>query len=608
MAATASRRLLTVADVAGMLAVDPATVKRWAASGRLPSLKIGGVRRFDPDVVDAFVQGGEEDAAAAVSLPAGAADPLAEMAKLIGLSPRAAALRPDLAARFEVVPAGEHVARFAETYCRHTQLVPGGPDLGSPFRLELFQREWLDEGLEVDAAGRRVYSTLGLIEPRKNGKTSGTGVLSLYMASPADGEHRPKVIQAAGSKGQAGELFDQTTAFVDDPLYGSSLLRALFLPLRSVISCPAVGGEIERVAGDGDLNHSLNPHVVAADELHVWKTPKQRENWKALTSAQGARTDPLVVFLTTEGEGDDNVLAETLERVQKDPATEIEARHVGLTVFRNRPARMLIYRYAIAESATVGDLDAFVAANPAPWRTRDRLARDLADPMLDEQTKLRLYGNRRAQPERKWIATETWARLRDPAGDPADVEWIPSGSVVAAGGDAAITHDTTAIGWACPLEDGRVKVRARVWSVRERAAHHVFVPGGRLDNEDAEEFVSDELAARYGLRGVAVDPRYLATEARHLSAQGVVVVELTQSSAPMADAWQSFYRAVKEGRILHDGDPVLTAHVSAAVGRQTPRGWKVSKADEEKPIDALVAVVMAHWLAESELPLPWVAA
>jgi phage terminase large subunit-like protein len=165
------------------------------------------------------------------------------------------------------------------------------------------------------------------------------------------------------------------------------------------------------------------------------------------------------------------------------------------------------------------------------------------------------------------------------------------------GADAAITHDTTAIGWAHRREDGKVMVRARVWSVREAVAHHVFVAGGRLDNEDAEVFVTDSLAARYAVQELAYDPRYFESEASALSDAGLVVASLEQASKPMADAWQLFFKAMEEGSIVHDGDPVLAAHVAAATGRQTERGWKVSKLDAARPIDALVAVVMAHYRA-----------
>ena len=125
---------------------------------------------------------------------------------------------------------GPHFAAFTERYCRHTMHVPEGPPVGSPFVLEPPQRAFWNEALEFDPyTGRRIYSRAGKKVSRKNGKTTELGAFGLYAGGPFDGEHRPTVILAAGSKDQAGELRDQTAAFVDDPAGGSPLLRAMFV-------------------------------------------------------------------------------------------------------------------------------------------------------------------------------------------------------------------------------------------------------------------------------------------------------------------------------------------------------------------------------------------
>lgn len=42
------KRLLTVPEVAEILNVTPITVWRWIYEGKIPSLKVGGTRRFSP--------------------------------------------------------------------------------------------------------------------------------------------------------------------------------------------------------------------------------------------------------------------------------------------------------------------------------------------------------------------------------------------------------------------------------------------------------------------------------------------------------------------------------------------------------------------------------
>ena len=58
-----SERLLTPGEVAALFRVDPKTVTRWAASGRISSIRTpGGHRRFRESEVRALL-GGEATAA-----------------------------------------------------------------------------------------------------------------------------------------------------------------------------------------------------------------------------------------------------------------------------------------------------------------------------------------------------------------------------------------------------------------------------------------------------------------------------------------------------------------------------------------------------------------
>lgn len=54
-------RLLTPGDVARLFRVDAKTVSRWAAAGRLGSVKTpGGHRRFKESEIRALLEGGVE--------------------------------------------------------------------------------------------------------------------------------------------------------------------------------------------------------------------------------------------------------------------------------------------------------------------------------------------------------------------------------------------------------------------------------------------------------------------------------------------------------------------------------------------------------------------
>jgi excisionase family DNA binding protein len=65
----ARERLLTPGEVASLFRVDPKTVTRWAAAGRISSIRTpGGHRRFRESEVRALLRG--DAAAAAAPAPA----------------------------------------------------------------------------------------------------------------------------------------------------------------------------------------------------------------------------------------------------------------------------------------------------------------------------------------------------------------------------------------------------------------------------------------------------------------------------------------------------------------------------------------------------------
>jgi excisionase family DNA binding protein len=55
----ARKNLLTVKQVSEMLGISIHTAYKWAKSGRLPTVKLGYLLRFDPDRIEKFIANGE---------------------------------------------------------------------------------------------------------------------------------------------------------------------------------------------------------------------------------------------------------------------------------------------------------------------------------------------------------------------------------------------------------------------------------------------------------------------------------------------------------------------------------------------------------------------
>jgi len=478
----------------------------------------------------------------------------------------------------ELEPA-EHFAQFSETFIKHTI----GRWHGKPFKLEPWQRDLVDALLAVDKDGRRKVRQALIGLPRKNGKSSLLSALALWGAA-VEGEHAPDVIVAAGSREQAAVVFDQARAFASS----DELLELWFDQQRFIIKCDESDGIIRRIAADGRLQHGLNPQLIVADELHSWMTPRQEELWAAMQTATGAREQPLTVSITTAGYDRDTVLGRLFKQAVDLP--QLEQRNEGsLLVAFDEESGFLFWWYTVPEGTDIEDEDAWMRANPASWIDAPTLRQQLDSPSMDESTFRRLHLNQWTATRTAWLPPGLWDEMEDPDVRP------PAGASVYLGIDVGLVHDTTAVSMAW-VQDGKVGLKSHVWSAVGDVPAHEYAENGRIDLADVEEYVRT-LAKTYNVRELVFDPRFFERSAQTLSAEGLTVAPLHQSSAAMADAYQEWYASAQERRIVHDGDPVLAAHVEATAAKKTDRGWKVSKIDQSKRIDACVASVMAHWRA-----------
>jgi len=72
----------------------------------------------------------------------------------------------------------------------------------------------------------------------------------------------------------------------------------------------------------------------------------------------------------------------------------------------------------------------------------------------------------------------------------------------------------------------------------------------------------------------------------------------------MRDALQVFYRLCAEEKLVHDGDPVIAAHLANCAVERGHRDEirRLRKIDATKPIDAAPAMALAVWRATQAVP------
>jgi hypothetical protein len=173
------------------------------------------------------------------------------------------------------------------------------------------------------------------------------------------------------------------------------------------------------------------------------------------------------------------------------------------------------------------------------------------------------------------------------------------------GADGSRTWDTTVVAVATALSE-HVDVDATVFSVREASPHHVRHHGGKIDFGDVEQYLIG-LFDKFTPIATAYDPRYLerSMEIVDMRLPSAAIIAVEPSSKDARDAYQALFTAVLEGKLRHNGDPVLRAHLANCAAVRDERNQQIMrlrKLDASKPIDAVPALALAVWQAMSAQP------
>ena len=212
------------------------------------------------------------------------------------------------------------------------------------------------------------------------------------------------------------------------------------------------------------------------------------------------------------------------------------------------------------------------------WSARDRVA-EWGKREMPAHEWTRYYANRWVGVvEDSWLADHpaAWANCRGDA-------TIPDHAEVVVAVDMALRRDSVAVVVAWKRPDGKVAVRPRIWATPA---------DGKIDHLEVVDHIRG-LARRYSVAEVVYDPRCFEVPARMLEDEGHNLVELPQSVERMAPACGNALQMIVAGDVVQDGDPDLTAHVTAAAIRPGERGFTLSKGRSKRKIDARIAMVIA---------------
>ena len=489
---------------------------------------------------------------------------------------------------FDAAEASRAVDFFRE-YLTHVK----GEWAGQRFNLEPWQEKQIVRplfGWKRRADGTRRYRMAYIEVPKKNGKSTLSACIGLYLLF-SDHEDGAEIYSAAADREQAAIVFDVASQMVKA---NAELRRRAQIYRRSIVYTERAS-TYKVLSADVPTKHGLNAHGVIFDELHV---QKNRELWDVLTTATGARRQPLVVAITTAGYDRHSICWEQHEYARKVRDGIIE------------DGTFLPVVYAASEDEDWTAPKTWKKANPnfgvsvKPSYLEEQCKKAQESPAY-ENTFRRLHLNQWTKQESRWMPMAAW---RACARGPSEADLI--GRTCYSGLDLASTTDIAALVHVFPNEDGTFTALCRFWipednmlsrSQRDRVPYDVWTrqgwihatPGNVIDYGFIRHAIGED-AQKFDLKEVAFD-RWGATKLiQELQAEGLTVIQFGQGFVSLSPPTKELLNLVLAKKLMSSHNPVLTWMADNVVVEQDAAGnIKPSKKKSTEKIDGITALVMA---------------
>ena len=408
-----------------------------------------------------------------------------------------------------------------------------------------------------------------ILIPKKNAKSTTLAALALFhLVSTPDAE----CVIAAASRDQATILYDQAAGFVRraEGLQSRVDVKRGYREIRSRRD----SGRIRVLAADVDTADGVIPTLALVDELHRHKST---ELYGVFRDGLGPREGRMVT-ISTAGTDHDSPLG-----VMRQAAYDLGVVRDGAHRYCRSPdGGFAVHEWALDIGDDLADMAVVETANPAPWHTQETLRRRHDSPSMTEWQWQRFACNIWTAGEESWLPAGAWDGCQSDLG-------IPEHHDVYVGVDVGLKKDSSAVVVAAVVED-RVVVRSRV-----------FDPPGNgvaMDLGHVEAHIRG-LADRFTVREVIYDRWSFERSAQMLADEGLLMIEFPMTNERTVPASTRLYEAIVSGRLAHDADPVLAAHVAAGATRDTDRGWRISKGKARRKIDALMALLVCFSRADA---------
>ena len=495
---------------------------------------------------------------------------------------------------------GQKVIKFIEKYC----IIPEGQLVGQPVKLAQFQIDFILAVYD----NKHTTDTAILSIARKNAKTGTIAFILLAHTVGPEAKLNSRIISGAMSREQAGEVFNLAAKCIRLSPKLSAITRIVDSG-KKIIGL-SMNVEYQAISAEGKTAHGKSPILAILDEVGQITGP-QSDFVDAITTAQAAYEDPLLIYISTQSATDADFFS-----IQIDDAKKY------------KPKKTVCHVYEADKDGDLLDEEQWKKANPALGLFRSekdmkKQAEKAARMPSFENTFRNLGLNQRVSTVSPFVSRSVWTDNGKAPNYNDEFNWY-------GGLDLSARTDLTSfilIGEA--VNSKQVIVESYFWTPSkglmdrekvDRQPYLMWVKQGHLKTtngatvdyddvvEDMHDIIGDRELQSLGFDRWRIDVFKSACERKNIDWP---LQPFGQGFKDMAPALDSLEAILLNNRMSHGMHPVLTMCAANAVIAKDPTGArKLDKSKTSGRIDGMVALAMAvgvmNIASEQEEPAsPW---
>lgn len=446
-------------------------------------------------------------------------------------------------------------------------------------------------GWKHATTGLRRFRRLYLEVARKNAKSTLAAGILLYMLA-ADGEPGAHCYSAATTGEQAREVFDVARNMVVRLPEFQARFGVEYG--KHDITIPQTASSCKPLNAEGSTLDGLNIHCAVVDELHAHKT---RAVYDVLDSATGARSQPLILMITTAGSDRSGICYEQRDytiKVLEDTTPDENWLGVIFTLDEDDLWHdPKVWRKAnpnIGVSVQVDDLEAACRkAQATPSAQANFLTK-----------RLNVWVNS----DSAWMDMIAWGRCGDKTLTDDRVRHLPCwvgldlASKVDIAAKVKLWYDEAADHYYLKgkywlPERAIEQARNSQYDGWRRSGHLEVSDGEVIDFDSIEESILADVS-NLMVQEVPYDPHQATQLVGHMLDAGVPMVEYRPLVLNYSEPMKFLEALVLTGKLTHDDNPVMNWMISNVVcQRDAKDNIYPRKEREENKIDGPVAAISA---------------